>query len=404
MNKLLRYKKLAALCGLFVIAASLVGCSSKKYEPITLEAQNESQDETETLTAEESNGQAAAARLAPQEEEQSSPIVLEDAAAADGEAVAGTSPLENELTTASGFIDRDEMVYITEDLVNLRSSWNTESTIITQLNRGDSVKRTGYSDGWSRVLYKEKVCYVLSEFLSIEDPEGADGANVVAQAHQILDMAPVSAANNGRIIAVDAGHQAKGNSEKEPVGPGSSTMKAKVAAGAEGISTKLPEYQLTLDVSKRLKRILEERGYQVVMIRESNDVNISNAERAEIANKSGASILVRIHANSLDNSSVSGVLSMCQTAKNPYNGELHSSSYSLSKKITDSISAQTGFKNRGVQETDTMSGINWSAIPVSIVEMGFMSNPEEDQKMAQEEYQERIAAGIANGIDAYFGG
>ena len=138
------------------------------------------------------------------------------------------------------------------------------------------------------------------------------------------------------------------------------------------------------------------------MIRESNDVNLSNAKRAEMANRSGASILVRIHANSLENATVHGTLSMCQTSNNPYNGELHSQSYSLSKKVTDSICAATGFKNRGVQETDTMSCINWSEIPVTHVEMGFMSNPEEDQKMAQDEYQELIAGGIANGIDAYF--
>ena len=139
------------------------------------------------------------------------------------------------------------------------------------------------------------------------------------------------------------------------------------------------------------------------MIRETNDVNMSNAERAQIANESGASVFVRIHANSLDSSTVHGTLSMCQTADNPYNGGLHAQSYSLSKIITDAICAATGSKNRGVQETDTMSGINWCTIPVTIVEMGFMSNPEEDQKMAQDEYQELIAAGIANGIDAYFG-
>lgn len=322
---------------------------------------------------------------------------------ADGVAVAEMSSLESGLTTANGFTEVDETVYILEDKVNLRKGCGTQFSIVTQLNTGDSIKRTGYSEGWSRVVYKDKECYVMSEFLSKEDPTGAGGENVMALENQPVQAgADGSAAAGGRVVAIDAGHQAKGNSEKEPIGPGSSTMKAKVAAGAEGISTKLPEYKLTLSVSQKLRRILEERGYKVIMIRESNDVNLSNAERAEIANKSGASIFVRVHANSLDNNSVHGTLSMCQTAKNPYNGNLHAKSYSLSKKITDYVCAATGFKNRGVQETDSMSGINWCTIPVTIIEMGFMSNPEEDQKMAQDDYQELIAAGIANGIDAYF--
>ena len=118
-------------------------------------------------------------------------------------------------------------------------------------------------------------------------------------------------------------------------------MKAKVASGTEGVSTKLPEYELTLSVSKKLKRILEERGYQVVMIRESNDVNLSNAEGGDRQQRA-APPFCRIHGNSLDNTTVNGTLSMCQTATNPYNGGLHAASYSLSKKITDSVCAATG--------------------------------------------------------------
>ena len=95
-------------------------------------------------------------------------------------------------------------------------------------------------------------------------------------------------------------------------------MKAKVEDGATGVSTGLKECELTLAVSQKVKAELEARGYQVVMIRESNDVNISSAERAQMANESGASVFVRIHGNSLDNSSVTGVLSMCQTSGNPY--------------------------------------------------------------------------------------
>lgn len=403
----------AVLLGMFLMASSMAGCGGK-YEPITLQAQETraSEEESRQVQAEsgadDGNSQDAAEKA---EQEQERMLVLGDAQdaqaakEADGDAVAEMSSLENERTTANGFTEVDETVFVVEDHVNLRKGCGTEYSIVTQLKTGDSIKRTGYSDGWSRVVYKDTTCYVMSEFLSTQDPSGENGENVTALENQLVpaDADGSAVVSNGRIVAIDAGHQAKGNNEKEPIGPGSSTMKAKVAAGAEGISTKLPEYKLTLSVSKKLKRILEERGYKVVMIRETNDVNLSNAERAEIANKSGASIFVRVHANSLDNNSVHGTLAMCQTSGNPYNGNLHDQSYSLSKKITDYVCAATGFKNRGVQETDSMSGINWCTIPVSIVEMGFMSNPEEDQKMAQDDYQELIAAGIANGIDAYFG-
>lgn len=382
MNRRCLYR--AALCGLFVITSlALSGCKGKSYEPISLQAQNKT---------EESGSPDMISLMEP--------LSQNGDVAADQEAVAETSPLDNRITTDNGFIDTDETVYITDDLVNIRTGCGTEYSIIVQLSKGDSIKRTGYSDSWSRVIYKDKTGYVSSAFLTLQNPEERETVqdNVAA----LSDTNIQAGASNGRIVAIDAGHQAKGNSEKEPVGPGSTTMKAKVATGTEGTVTKLPEYKLTLAVSQKLKRILEEQGYKVVMIRESNDVNISNAERAKQANQSGASIFVRVHANSLDNSTVAGVLTMCQTSGNPYNGELHDKSFSLSRKITDSISAATGFKNRGVQETDTMSGINWCDIPVTIVEMGFMSNPEEDQKMAQDEYQEKIAAGIAAGIDAYF--
>ena len=206
-----------------------------------------------------------------------------------------------------------------------------------------------------------------------------------------------------KVIVIDAGHQTRAMSATEPIGPGSSQRKAKVTGGASGCVTHLPEYKLNLQVAKKLQKELVNRGYKVIMVRTKNNVRMSNVQRAKVANKYKADAFIRIHANSAGSSSVKGALTIAPASNNRYMTKVNrKASQKLSKKVLKAMCKTTGAKNRGVMYTNSMTGINWCKVPVTIVEMGFMSNPSEDRKMAKASYQKKIVKGIADGIDNFF--
>lgn len=206
-------------------------------------------------------------------------------------------------------------------------------------------------------------------------------------------------------VCIDPGHQGSwvDMSAQEPMAPGSSQTKNKATTGTTGNYSKVPEYQVNLEVSLVLQKELASRGYKVVMTREDNDKAISNKERAEFATSANANITIRIHANSDNSPSAAGALTMAPTNSNTYlDKDIIEKSNTLASCVIDSYCNATGLANKGVISADNLTGTNWSTIPVAVLEMGFMSNQKDDLYITDSANHETMARGIADGIDAYF--
>ena len=290
-----------------------------------------------------------------------------------------------------------EHVEVLTDEVNIRDypSKGEESSVIGKAYKEDCYPLIGQNDEWYQIDYMGQDAFINREFAQVIMVE------VESEAEEETETAE-RGQESSRCIVIDAGHQQKGNNEKEPVAPGSDEMKAKVASGTVGSASGVYEYELTLEVSLKLEEELLGRGYDVIMVRRENDVNISNSERAQIANEAEADAFLRIHANGAENPSVQGMMTICPTEDNPYCSDIYQSSKALSEIILDAMTQETGAVRERVWETDTMSGINWCEVPVTIIEMGYMTNEEEDLAMQTEEYQWKIVRGIADGLDQYF--
>lgn len=209
----------------------------------------------------------------------------------------------------------------------------------------------------------------------------------------------------GILIALDPGHQSASvdMSASEPNAPGSDVMKMKATGGTSGRFTGIPEYQLNLDIALAVRDELTTQGYDVIMTREDNETAISNAERATLANEQGADISVRIHANGSEDSGANGALVLIGSGQNPYVGQLYNDSSRLAESVLNAYCDATGMQNLGIQTNDTMTGINWSQIPVIILEMGFMTNEQDDNNMADDAYRKKMVEGIVTGINSYYG-
>lgn len=201
-------------------------------------------------------------------------------------------------------------------------------------------------------------------------------------------------------VCIDPGHQKKGINIGEPNAPGSSLKKAKVSSGTRGVATKKWEYEVNLNCSLMLKEMLEEEGYNVILTRNCNDVNISNIERANIANNNNADITIKIHCDSVGNSSKTGSSILVPAKNSKYTSSIYEKSYLFANELRNSLK-EKDIKINGIFERNDLTGFNWSKVPVITLEMGFMSNANEDYMLNNSDYERKIMSAVKEALIAY---
>ena len=299
---------------------------------------------------------------------------------------------------ADGYYIANDYVKTIGETINVRVSPSTDAAIYKLLAGGEVLNRTGYNDEWTKVLVDDNTFYIYSEYvIQTEPPEG------VLPDEKEQQATGLDAVQKEKKVVIDPANQAVVNAEQIEIGPNSDVTKSGVSTGNVGTTLGTKESELNLTYAKLLKAELETRGYEVILTRETDEINLSNKERAQMANESSATAFVRIQMNYSENSSLSGVMAVCMNVDSPYNANLYSESYRLATRLLEGALDKTACVNQGIYTTDQMMAINWSQIPVALIKLGYLSNSEDETKLVDASYQQQVVKGLADGLDAYYG-
>jgi N-acetylmuramoyl-L-alanine amidase len=202
------------------------------------------------------------------------------------------------------------------------------------------------------------------------------------------------------LICLDPGHgtpPAIGR-QREPIGPGSSTLKIKDGGGAAG------ETEVVLQIAHRTRAILVRRGYRVAMTRTGRWFRYGsggNIARAQFCNRQRAALMLRIHADGSTDPNRRGASTLYPAFRRGWTDDVYDPSLRAARAVQRSLVQATGARDLGLVRRSDLTGFNWADVPVVLVETGFMSNPAEGRLLRSAGYQQRVATGLAAGVEAF---
>lgn len=207
------------------------------------------------------------------------------------------------------------------------------------------------------------------------------------------------------IVVIDAGHGGSDpgasstlmtEEEIEKFYAALETTEPILATMEPGTGKKYNEKDLALSVAKKVKNNLEVNGINVIMTREGDTYPTLDA-RPSLANEKGAVLFVSIHLNSTTSAVTAANGIEVYYSEQNNNDDLNVTSKELAKTLLDSIVDFTDAKSRGVKSGNLL--VNRKCLmPSALIEIGFMNNPSELEKLISNEYQDKLAAGISQGI------
>lgn len=344
-----------------------------------------------------------------------------------------SSAVKAEITTetAPALESRDEVVYVTGDQVNLRTAPSSSSSqSVAKLSKGTKLRRLGYSDSWSKVVYQDQERYISSQYLSTtqpkaEEPQAAatSGGNSIAldSGWKYADFAKIktgaavlykseSANRKNKVVAVNAGHGTKGGSSVKTQCHPDGTAKVTGGTTAAGATTAVAvsggmqfadgtaEAVVTLKMAKVLKDKLLARGYDVLMIRDGEDVQLDNIARTVLANNK-ADCHIALHWDSTSSNKGAFYMSVPNVAS--YRSmEPVASNWQKHHALGDSLVA--GLKGAGVKifsngtmEMD-LTQTSFSTVPSIDIELGDKASDHSAATLDQ------LGNGLADGVEQFF--
>ena len=227
---------------------------------------------------------------------------------------------------------------------------------------------------------------------------------VCAGALALAAVAAAPAQRPAATVVVDPGHDARANLATEPIGPGSTTRKIKDGGGTRGVVSGLAEAEVNLRVALLLRPLLERAGVRVVLTRTATrGPSMGNVARARIANRAGAGLFLRIHADGSLDRGARGTHTLYPALRRGWTDDVYGPSRQAARIVQEELVRALAFPDRGIGERADFTGFNWADVPVILVELGFLTNPTDDRLLASSAYQRRAAVGLCRGALRFLG-